>query len=138
MIERLNEVERRLNALMQALQSNEGRLAAVEQSNWQRAGLSFPWPMEELLKGTFACVAKVTTEVAKATSTTRPGKGALKRYTTLDMSTTPATLGGLLSDAEPCASINLEKKIAVDSTVIAVKVIDVWLIVTPDSCASLL
>jgi hypothetical protein len=138
MIERLNEVERRLNALMQALQSNEGRLAAVEQSNWQRAGLSFPFPMGEMLAGKIACVAKVTTEVGKATSATRPGEGTLQRYRTIDLTTTPATLGDLTGVDEYCISINLEKKIADNSTVIAVKFFAVWLIVTPDSCASLL
>jgi hypothetical protein len=67
-IERLCEVERRLNALMQALQSNEGRLAAVEQSNWQRAGMPFPWAMA-------GCRVALATSAITARSTTTYGTG---------------------------------------------------------------
>lgn len=84
------------------------------------------------------CVAKVTTEVQKATSTTRPGKGTLQQYQWTDLSTTPATLNDLTGVDEPCCSINQEKKIAVNSTVIGVKFNGVWYVATPDSCASLL
>jgi hypothetical protein len=84
------------------------------------------------------CVAKITTEVAKATSTTRPGKGKLQRYTTIDMTTTPATLANLTGYDEDCVSINKDYKIAVNSTVNAIKVMGVWHIVAPDSCASLI
>lgn len=123
-----------MNELWQAVQSGEARVVWVEQNQWQRAGL--PWTVDG--EDALICVAKVTTEISKATSTTRPGSGTIQRYTTCDFTTSPWTLGDLTGTDENAGSINLEKKVAVDSTVIGVKRWGVWWVATPDSCASLL
>jgi len=83
-------------------------------------------------------VAKVSTEISKATSNTRPGKGAIKLYTTLDMTTSPPTYGGLTTETYDCLSINRDKKIAVNSVVNVVKVLGVWHAVNVDKCDNLL
>lgn len=83
-------------------------------------------------------VAKVSTEIGKAISNTQPGKGAIKLYTTLDMTTTPPTYGGLTTDTYDCLSINRDKRIAVNSVVNVVKVLGVWHAVNVDKCDNLL
>lgn len=83
-------------------------------------------------------VAKVSTEIGKAISNTQPGKGAIKLYTTLDMTTSPPTYGGLTTDTYDCLSINRDKRIAVNSVVNVVKVLGVWHAVNVDKCANLL
>lgn len=102
-------------------------------------GTGVQWALVRLgTIGSQVCFAKVTTEVAKATSTTRPGKGKIQRYTVVDLSTTPATLSNLTGVDEDCVNINQEKKVKVNSTVVAVKPLGVWVVTAPDSCASLL
>ena len=83
-------------------------------------------------------VGKVSTEISKATSNTRPGKGAIKLYTTLDMTTNPPTYGGLTTETYDCLSINRDKKIAVNSVVNVAKVLGVWHAVNVDKCDNLL
>ena len=97
------------------------------------------WAIVRLGTGGLATgVAKVSTEISKATSNTRPGKGAIKLYTTLDMTTSPPTYGGLTTDTYECLSINRDKKIAVDSVVNVAKVLGVWHAVNVDKCDNLL
>lgn len=84
-------------------------------------------------------IAKVTTEIAKATSSTRPGKGKIQVYTAIDMTTTPATLSGLTGIDEDCININQEKKIAVNTTVVASMTdLGVYEAIKPESCTALI
>jgi hypothetical protein len=127
MIERLNEVERRLNALMQALQSNEGRLAAVEQSNWQRAGMGFPFPMGEPLS--IIQIAKSTSSITARSSATY-GTGSAKIQS--DSGT------ALVDDGDTVTVKNMtDKTIASGAYVLIVKAIDLWWVAAVGSCDNL-
>jgi hypothetical protein len=77
-IERVNELERRLNELTRALASAEGRLAGVEQSNWQRAGLPFPWAMSgcRVALATSAITARSSATYGTGTATLQTDDGA--------------------------------------------------------------
>lgn len=81
-------------------------------------------------------IGSVTTTITKATSATRPGKGAFKRYTTIDLTTTPATLGGLTATAEDVYSINTEKQVN-SGTILVSKRLGVWWVDQVAGCANL-
>lgn len=83
-------------------------------------------------------VAKVTTEVSKATSATALGEGTVQLYNTLDLTTTPDSVDDLTGVDEHCVSINRDKKIAVNSTVGVIDFFGTWLVVVPDMCSHLL
>lgn len=123
------------NQLVDAV--NRGQLLHVAGAEMKRG--AFGTVLRVPGGGGEACIAKITTEVQKATSITRPGKGKLQRYTSIDMTTTPATIANLTGVDEDCVSINQDYKVKVDTDVIAVRWIGgVWLVASPDSCASLI
>jgi hypothetical protein len=123
MIERLNEVERRLNALMQALKSNEGRLAAVEQSNWQRAGMGFPW------QNSGGQVAKATSLITARAGTTY-GTGTAKFQ-----SDDGSDLGN--NGAEYAVKSILDMAILEDSYLLLMLCSGSWWVVSAGSCEDL-
>ena len=82
-------------------------------------------------------IGSVTQEIGKATSVTRPGTGKIKIYTTLDMTTSPPTYGGLTADEYDCLSFNLDKKIEVGANVPINRILGQWHAVNVDSCEHL-
>lgn len=82
-------------------------------------------------------IAKVTGQISKATSATRPGKGTIQRYTTVDMTTSPPTYGGLTGVDEDCLSFNLDNAIVEDSTVPVGRILGQWHVLNVGSCDQL-
>ena len=82
-------------------------------------------------------IAKVTGQISKATSATRPGKGTIQRYTTVDMTTSPPTYGGLTGVDEDCLSFNRDAKIAVDATIPVGRILGQWHAINVDKCSNL-
>lgn len=82
-------------------------------------------------------IAKVTGQIGKATSATRPGTGTIQRYTTVDMTTSPPTYGGLTGVDEDCLSFNRDAKIAVDATIPVGRILGQWHAINVDKCSNL-
>lgn len=131
MIARLQQLELMVNDLARSRAAAEGRLAAVEQGQWQRAGPSGPADAGEV------ALAQVTTTIANAASSTEPGVGEVQRFLTVDVESDPTSLADLTGVDEPCASIDVDKQVAVGATVLIVKVRGAWFVVAVDSCANL-
>ena len=80
-------------------------------------------------------LAKVTTEIAKATSATALGKGKIQRYTKLSSAGNLSALTGLDED---CYSFNRDKKLAANSTIPVGRLVGRWVALNIDACANLL
>lgn len=86
--------------------------------------------------GDFA-IAKVTGQISKAISSTRPGSGTIQRYTTIDMTTSPPTYGDLTGVDEDCLSFNQDFKILVNATVPVGRILGQWHVLNVDKCDNL-
>ena len=82
-------------------------------------------------------IGYVSQEIGKATSNTQPGKGKVKLYTTIDMTTSPPTYGGLTEDEFDCLSFNRDKKIKVGAVVPLGRILDQLHALNVDSCDNL-
>lgn len=82
-------------------------------------------------------IGYVSQEIGKATSNTQPGKGKVKLYTTIDMTTSPPTYGGLTDDAFDCLSFNRDKKIKVGAVVPLGRILGQLHALNVDSCDNL-
>ena len=86
--------------------------------------------------GDFA-IAKVTGQISKAISSTRPGSGTIQRYTTIDMTTSPPTYGDLTGVDEDCLSFNQDFKILINATVPVGRILGQWHVLNVDKCDNL-
>ena len=82
-------------------------------------------------------IAKVTGQISKAISSTRPGSGTIQLYTTVDMTTSPPTYGGLTGVDEDCLSFNQDFKILVNATVPVGRILGQWHVLNVDKCDNL-
>lgn len=82
-------------------------------------------------------IGVVSVEIPKASSSTRPGKGKVQIYASVDMTTSPPTYGNLASAEVDCLNFNLDKKLKVGANVPLNRILGQWHAVNIDACGNL-